>query len=123
YVVALLAFALAGSTLGFLRSNFPPARIFLGDAGSLFIGLLLAGLGLRLQDTVHPNSMGLVVAAVALGVPAFDTALVITARLREHRPIYVGGTDHSSHRLAALGLGSRGVEIGRASCRGMGCGV
>ncbi len=111
YLVGALAAAVAGASLGFLPHNFPPARIFLGDAGTLLVGFLLAALGLKL-DLVGEN--GLIRSAVpvlALGVPIFDASLVIIARLRDRRPIYLGGTDHSSHRLAALGVSTRGVAL------------
>jgi UDP-GlcNAc:undecaprenyl-phosphate GlcNAc-1-phosphate transferase len=111
YLVGSFALAVAGASLGFLRHNFPPARIFLGDAGTLMLGFLLAALGLKL-DLVGPN--GLIRAAVpvlVLGVPIFDAALVIVARFREGRPVYRGGKDHSSHRLVAAGLSPRSVAL------------
>ncbi len=111
YLVASLALAVAGASLGFLRYNFPPARIFLGDAGSLLLGFLLAALGLKL-DLVGQN--GLIRSAVpvlVLAVPIFDTILVVVDRFRGGRRVYVGGTDHSSHRLAGLGLSPRRVAF------------
>ena len=104
YLVASFALAVAGASVGFLFHNRPPATIFLGDAGALMLGFLLAALGLKL-DLVGEN--GLVRSAVPvliLGVPLFDMTLVIVDRLRGRRPVFRGGTDHSSHRLAALGL-------------------
>ncbi|MGH2679034.1 MAG: glycosyltransferase family 4 protein [Actinomycetota bacterium] len=104
YLVASFALAVAGASLGFLRHNLPPATIFLGDAGALMLGFLLAALGLKL-DLVGEN--GLVRSAVPiliLGVPFFDMVLVIVDRVRGHRPVFRGGTDHSSHRLTILGL-------------------
>jgi UDP-GlcNAc:undecaprenyl-phosphate GlcNAc-1-phosphate transferase len=111
YLVAGFALAVAGASLGFLAHNFPPARIFLGDAGTLLLGFLLAAIGLKL-DLVGEN--GLVRTAIpvlALGVPIFDAALVILARYRGRRPVYVGGKDHSSHRLVAAGLSIRSVVM------------
>ena len=104
YVVTTFAIALAGASLGFLIHNFPPARIFMGDTGSLFIGFLLAALTLKAGLLGGRQPVPLAVPILALGVPAFDTALVIVARVAGRRPVYVGGTDHSSHRLAHLGL-------------------
>jgi UDP-GlcNAc:undecaprenyl-phosphate GlcNAc-1-phosphate transferase len=109
YLVGGFALAVAGACLGFLRHNFPPARIFLGDAGSLMLGFLLAAIGLKL-DLVGPGPI--VQAAIPiliLAVPIFDTILVIVARLRGGRSIFLGGTDHSSHRLARIGLSAASV--------------
>jgi UDP-GlcNAc:undecaprenyl-phosphate GlcNAc-1-phosphate transferase len=111
YLVAALAAALAGTTVGFLRHNFPPARIFLGDAGSLLIGFMLAVLGLMVDIDVASPSARLVVQLLILGVPVFDTAFVVVARRRAGRPVLLGGTDHSSHRLSRLGLSGRGVAF------------
>ncbi len=111
FLVAGLALTLAGAGLGFLTYNFPPAKIFMGDTGSLMIGLLLAALTLKLGIVGQAGPLWLIAAVLLLGVPVFDTSLAVTARLMGRRPIYVGGTDHSSHRLAALGLSSRWVTV------------
>jgi UDP-GlcNAc:undecaprenyl-phosphate/decaprenyl-phosphate GlcNAc-1-phosphate transferase len=111
YLVAAFAAALAGASLGFLRHNFPPARIFLGDAGSLLLGFLLASLGLLLDLDVSNDVLRIAVQVLILGVPVLDTALVIVARRRAGRPITEGGTDHASHRLVALGLTGREVAL------------
>ena len=104
YLVASLALAVAASSLGFLRYNFPPARIFLGDAGSLTLGFLLAAIGLKL-DLVGPSGIARsVIPVLILGVPLFDTCLVVVARVLGRRPILLGSLDHTSHRLASLGL-------------------
>ena len=111
-LVASFALALAGASFGFLRHNFPPARIFLGDAGSLLIGFLLAALALKLDLVGESGLVRAAIPVLILGVPLFDTLLVIVARLREGRPIYVGGIDHSSHRLVAAGMSGRDVALG-----------
>ncbi|HEX2031672.1 MAG TPA: MraY family glycosyltransferase [Actinomycetota bacterium] len=111
YFVAALALAVAGSSLGFLRHNFPPARIFLGDAGTLLLGFLLAALGLKLDLVGENGFVRSAVPILVLGVPVFDTVLVVIARLLGGRRIYVGNTDHSSHRLARLGLSPRRVAL------------
>ena len=110
-LVASVAIALAGACLGFLRHNFPPARVFLGDAGSLLIGFVLAALGLNLDLIGQEGVLRVAVPMLALAVPLFDTLLVISARISEGRPIFVGGTDHASHRLAALGLSHAWVAL------------
>ena len=111
YLVASFALAVAGGCLGFLPYNFPPARIFMGDTGSLFLGFLLASLGLKL-DLVGPTSLGrAIVPALALAVPLFDLLLVTIARSSAGRPIYQGGVDHSAHRLHAIGLAPWAIAL------------
>lgn len=118
-LVGGLGALVAGSCLGFLVYNWHPAKIFLGDAGSLFLGFLLAAIALKLRFVVAPPES---VAAVGLllGPALFDTTLVVVSRARAGRPIYVGGTDHCSHRLLMLGLGTRAVAVvlavGTAGC-------
>jgi UDP-GlcNAc:undecaprenyl-phosphate GlcNAc-1-phosphate transferase len=105
-LVGGLAVVVASASLGFLVYNWHPASIFMGDAGSLFLGFLLAVIALKLRTGVghFPSA----VAAVLLVAPAvLDTALVVISRVRSRRPIYIGGTDHSSHRLMLLGIGPR----------------
>jgi UDP-GlcNAc:undecaprenyl-phosphate/decaprenyl-phosphate GlcNAc-1-phosphate transferase len=104
YLVGAFALAVAGASLGFLRYNFPPARIFLGDAGTLMLGFLLAAIGLKL-DLIGPGPLvRATIVVLIFAVPIFDTTLVILARVRAGRPVYQGGTDHSSHRLIRVGL-------------------
>ena len=108
YLVAAFALGLAGTSIGFLRHNFPPARIFLGDAGSLLLGFMLASLGLLLDLDVS-GGLRLVIQALILGVPVLDTVLVVASRRRGGRSVLEGGTDHASHRLTRLGLSKRTV--------------
>ena len=109
---AIVAGAAAGAALGFLIHNFPPARVFMGDAGSLVCGYLLAAAALVHTATGAAN-VGLAVLAplALLALPLFDTALVTASRRLVGRPISQGGKDHTSHRLAALGLSDRGVVV------------
>ncbi len=111
YLVGSFALAVAGSSLGFLRHNFPPARIFLGDAGSLLVGFLLAALALKLDLVGERGAIRAAVPVLILAVPLFDLVLVIASRLRRKRRIYIGGTDHSSHRLVLVGLSPRSVAL------------
>src|SRR5437762_7439806 len=109
---AIVAGAAAGASFGFLVHNFPPARVFMGDAGSLVCGYLLAAAAL-LHTATGAANVGLAVLAplALLALPIFDTALVTTARRLVGRPVSQGGKDHTSHRLAALGLTDRGVVL------------
>jgi len=104
YLVASLTAALVGACFGFLYFNLNPANIFMGDSGSLFIGFILAMVGIKLR---FPNSTDLItwmVPVIVLGLPIFDTALVVISRLRRHlNPFSSPGQDHISHRLVAGG--------------------
>lgn len=104
FLVAALAAAVAGCAVGFLKHNFHPAKIYMGDAGSLFLGFLLAFLGLRLRLPDTPQSTAMFVPVLVLGVALFDTTLVTVARLRHDRSVMQGGRDHTSHRLVWIGL-------------------
>src|SRR5206468_7974697 len=86
---------------GFLRYNFPRARIFLGDAGSLFLGYSL-GASALLAFGAAPPGWGRVGTVLMLAYPAFDLFFVVVNRLRDGRKIYVGGKDHTNHRLASV---------------------
>jgi UDP-GlcNAc:undecaprenyl-phosphate GlcNAc-1-phosphate transferase len=104
FLVATLAIALAGCASGFLRSNFHPARIYMGDAGALFIGFLLAVLSMKLEFLDAPRVPALGVPILLLGVPLFDTTLVTVNRLLHGRSPLAGGRDHTSHRLVFVGI-------------------
>jgi UDP-GlcNAc:undecaprenyl-phosphate GlcNAc-1-phosphate transferase len=108
YLVASVAAAILGSCLGFLRYNFHPARIFMGDAGALFLGFLLAVLGLQLRFPDNVNAVTWMVPVFILGLPIFDTTLVVISRLRRRvNPFTTAGKDHVSHRLVELGFSQR----------------
>lgn len=100
---ALFAIGLAGAMLGFLRSNFHPASIYMGDAGSLFIGFLMAYLGLKMRTSVTEIPQ-LFAPVVVLGVAVLDTTMVVISRVRRGVSPFTGGQDHLSHRLRRLGL-------------------
>ena len=104
FLVAALAAGVAGCATGFLRHNFHPAKIYMGDAGSLFLGFLLAVLGLKLTLTGTPSVVALFVPLLVLGVPVFDTTLVTWQRLTHGRNPMQGGRDHASHRLVWVGI-------------------
>jgi UDP-GlcNAc:undecaprenyl-phosphate GlcNAc-1-phosphate transferase len=99
--LAAVQFAIAGACVGFLRYNFPQARIFLGDAGSLFLGYSLGASALIAFDAA-PMGWGRVGALLMLAYPTFDLMFVVVNRIREGRKIYEGGKDHSNHRLASV---------------------
>ena len=103
--LAGLALALAGALLGFLIFNYPPAKIFMGDSGSLFLGMLLSGLALFPGAGLSRSLFAVMaVPVLVLGVPILDTTLVTVSRVLEGRSPTEGGRDHSSHRLVSLGM-------------------
>lgn len=104
----LLAAGLTGACIGFLVHNFVPARVYMGDAGSMLLGFLLAALSLQLTNVAASN-VGLAILGplLVLGLPIYDTTLVTLIRRAEGRPVSQGGRDHTSHRLAAMGLSER----------------
>lgn len=101
YGVGAAQLALAGACAGFLPFNFPRARIFLGDAGSLFLGYSL-GASALLAMRGAPPGWGQAGPLLMLAYPAFDIVFVVITRLRDGRPVHQGGKDHTNHRLASL---------------------
>lgn len=106
--LAVCAVVLAGTCVGFLFFNFNPARIFMGDCGSMFLGFCLAVLSIS-GTWKHASSLmvTLLVPVLVLGIPIFDTAFVTFMRKMGGRPISQGGRDHMSHRLVALGFSEK----------------
>lgn len=107
FLVASLAAALAGCALGFVWHNFHPAKIFMGDAGALFLGFLLSILGIKIRFPENEIEATLWVPVLIVGLAIFDTCLVVVSRLRDGRPVFEAARDHASHRLASLGLSIR----------------
>jgi UDP-GlcNAc:undecaprenyl-phosphate/decaprenyl-phosphate GlcNAc-1-phosphate transferase len=101
-LVAALAAATLGACVGFLYYNFSPATLFMGDAGSLLLGFVLAVLGMKLNFPGRPLNVTWMIPIVILGLPIFDTTLVVISRIRRRKPIYQGGKDHTSHRLVSV---------------------
>src|ERR671933_219715 len=107
FLVGALSAALLGACIGFLRYNFNPASIFMGDTGSLFIGFVLASVAIKLRFT-NTYIVTWMVPPVVLLVPIFDTTLVVVSRLRRGKnPLTTPGKDHLSHRLVAFGCTRR----------------
>ena len=102
-IVALLTLALAGACFGFLPFNSSPARIFLGDTGSLFMGLMLACIGI-LSLFKAATATFILVPVLIFGVPLFDTAAVMLGRLVRRRPLFEGDKTHVHHRLLRAGM-------------------
>lgn len=107
FLVAGLAAAVLGACLGFLRYNFPPAQIFMGDAGALFLGFVLAILGLQLRFPQNQPTVTWMVPVFILAIPIFDTTLVVISRIRRGLSPNTAGKDHTSHRLVRAGFSQR----------------
>lgn len=107
---AVIALALAGATIGFLRYNFNPAKVFMGDGGSLFLGFALASVSI-MGVLKLVTAVTLVLPLLILGVPIFDTAFAIVRRIWNRRPIFSPDRGHLHHRLIGAGLSHRNAVI------------
>ena len=122
-LVTTLAAAVLGGAAGFLRWNFKPAKIFMGDGGAMFLGFLMATLALKLRIEYATPLANLLAPVLILSATIFDTTLVTISRSRRGLlPFATPGKDHSAHRLANLGFGQRGAVLAMylvgASCGG-----
>jgi UDP-GlcNAc:undecaprenyl-phosphate GlcNAc-1-phosphate transferase len=118
--VSDLAAALLGATLSLLVYNFNPASIFMGDTGSMFLGFLLAAIGIKLRFPDNVPFVTWMVPIVVMGMPIFDTTLVFISRLRRGKnPLTTPGKDHASHRLVGLGLTTREAVLSHYLISGM----
>ena len=105
-----MTIALAGAILGFLRFNFNPATIFLGDSGSLFIGFLLSALALEGAQKA-PTIVAVAIPVVSFGLPILETSLSIVRRLISGRPVFTADREHIHHKLLQHGMTHRQVVI------------
>jgi len=108
FFVSMLSAALAGCILAFLRYNFHPATIFLGDSGSLFIGFVLGALGLA-SSQKSPTMIAVGIPVIACGFPVLDTGLSVVRRFMNGKPLFTGDREHIHHKLLALGFSQRKV--------------
>jgi UDP-GlcNAc:undecaprenyl-phosphate GlcNAc-1-phosphate transferase len=99
---ALTAAALAGAAIGFLRYNLPPARVFMGDAGSLFLGFILASVAIGQGYSLNTN-LGVIAPLLILGIPIFETLFVMAVRWQQGKPVLMGSPDHIVLRLIRMG--------------------
>jgi UDP-GlcNAc:undecaprenyl-phosphate GlcNAc-1-phosphate transferase len=107
YFIAALSIVVAGSTLGFLIWNRAPARIYMGDAGALFLGLLIATLTVRFKPSTGNSVSSFAIPVLLLAIPILDTSVAVFSRLRRKVSPFQGGKDHLSHRLVRVGLSRR----------------
>jgi UDP-GlcNAc:undecaprenyl-phosphate GlcNAc-1-phosphate transferase len=110
FYVMFFASILIGATLGFLRYNFPPARVFMGDTGSQFLGLTVAAVSL-LQNRKGTATVTLLFPLVALALPLADSVVAFVRRLSGGQPVFRPDTGHIHHRLVRLGFSERGAVL------------
>jgi UDP-GlcNAc:undecaprenyl-phosphate GlcNAc-1-phosphate transferase len=106
-LIAALSIVLCGATLGFLVWNKPPARIYMGDAGALFLGVLIASLSIRLDPNPINRISSFAVPVFLLAIPILDASVAVTKRLKRGVSPFQGGRDHLSHRLMGRGIEKR----------------
>jgi UDP-GlcNAc:undecaprenyl-phosphate GlcNAc-1-phosphate transferase len=102
--VSALSVVVAGATIGFLFWNKSPAKIYMGDAGALFLGVLLATLTIRLKPSVETTLGSFSIPVLILAIPILDTCIAVFSRLRRGISPFQGGKDHLSHRLVRVGM-------------------
>ena len=107
YLISASAIAIFAAMLGFLFWNKSPAKIYMGDAGALFLGTLISVLTIRLNPEVESKSLSFAIPLLLLAVPILDTVVAVVSRIRRGRSIFQGGQDHLSHRLMRMGFSKR----------------
>ena len=109
--VSALAITTAGATLGFLIWNKQPAKIYMGDAGALFLGVVISVLTIRVNPGIDPSWKSLALMPILLAVPILDTTVAVTSRIYRRLSPLTGGKDHLSHRLVRKGLTQKTAAI------------
>jgi UDP-GlcNAc:undecaprenyl-phosphate GlcNAc-1-phosphate transferase len=107
FLIAALSIVLTGATLGFLLWNKPPARIYMGDAGALFLGILIASLAIRFDPNPIDRIASFAIPLLLLAIPILDTSVAVASRIRRKISPFQAGRDHLSHRLMRMGFNKR----------------
>ena len=107
FLIAALSMVLAGATLGFLIWNKPPARIYMGDAGALFLGILIASLAIRFDPNPIDRISSFAIPLLLLAIPILDTSVAVASRIKRRISPFQGGRDHLSHRLMRIGFNKK----------------
>jgi len=118
-LVSVLSIVTAGATIGFLMWNKSPAKIYMGDAGALFLGVIISVATIRLNPGVTPTWKSLTIPVILLAVPLLDTCVAVFSRLARGLSPLTGGKDHLSHRLVRAGLSRRVAAVGLWSASGV----
>jgi len=107
FLISASAITIFAAMLGFLIWNKSPAKIYMGDAGALFLGTVIAVLTIRLNPEVESKTLSFAIPLLLLAVPILDTSVAVVSRIRRKRSIFQGGHDHLSHRLMRKGFSKR----------------
>jgi UDP-GlcNAc:undecaprenyl-phosphate GlcNAc-1-phosphate transferase len=118
-LVSALSIVTAGATIGFLMWNKSPAKIYMGDAGALFLGVIISVATIRLNPGITPTWKSLTIPVILLAVPLLDTCVAVFSRLARGLSPLTGGKDHLSHRLVRAGLSRRVAAVGLWSASGV----
>ena len=118
-LVSALTIVTAGATLGFLMWNKSPAKIYMGDAGALFLGVIISVATIRLNPGITPIWQSLAIPVMLLAVPLLDTCVAVLSRLSRGVSPLTGGKDHLSHRLVRAGLSRRRAAVSLWSASGV----
>ena len=118
-LVSALSIVTAGATIGFLMWNKSPAKIYMGDAGALFLGIIISVATIRLNPGIVPTLKSLAIPVMLLAVPLLDTCVAVFSRLSRGLSPLTGGKDHLSHRLVRAGLSRRVAAVGLWSASGV----
>jgi len=104
FLIASMSLVITGTTTAFLIWNKSPAKIYMGDAGALFLGILLASLTIRVDTNADIGRLGFIIPVLLLAIPILDTSIAVTRRIKKGTSPFQGGRDHLSHRLMRQGL-------------------
>jgi UDP-GlcNAc:undecaprenyl-phosphate GlcNAc-1-phosphate transferase len=118
-LVSALSIVTTGATIGFLMWNKSPAKIYMGDAGALFLGIIISVATIRLNPGITPTWKSLTIPVILLAVPLLDTCVAVFSRLVRGLSPLAGGKDHLSHRLVRAGLSRRVAAVGLWSASGV----
>jgi UDP-GlcNAc:undecaprenyl-phosphate GlcNAc-1-phosphate transferase len=118
-LVSALSIVTAGATIGFLMWNKSPAKIYMGDAGALFLGVIISVATIRVNPGIVPTWKSLLIPIMLLAVPLLDTCVAVFSRLARGLSPLTGGKDHLSHRLVRAGLSRRAAAISLWSASGV----
>ena len=118
-LVSALSIVTAGATIGFLMWNKSPAKIYMGDAGALFLGIIISVATIRLNPGITPTWQSLAIPVMLLAVPLLDTCVAVFSRLARGLSPLTGGKDHLSHRLVRAGLSRRVAAVSLWSASGL----
>ena len=110
-LIAALSTVTAGATLGFLVWNKSPAKIYMGDAGALFLGVLLATLTARFEPDTQSQISSYLIPVFLIAIPILDTTVAVLSRVRRNLSPFQGGQDHLSHRLIRVGLSRKSAAF------------